>query len=200
MVFYVWRHPKPIGADGKCIGQTDIDVDKRKLKRLANKIQRFVRLHHLPKVIWVSPLQRSLKVGQILAQRGFQYHVAPDLAEIHFGVWDGQPWSQIAKQEIDNWCDDFTDFASEDGESLQQLFHRTEAWLNKMAMQKTMQNVQNSKDSPILVVGHAGWINAASMIVAGQEVPKIATEWPRPVNYLERRQLNFQPKKTDHLS
>ena len=146
MVFYVWRHPKPIGADGKCIGQTDIDVDKRKLKRLANKIQRFVRLHHLPKVIWVSPLQRSLKVGQILAQRGFQYHVAPDLAEIHFGVWDGQPWSQIAKQEIDNWCDDFTDFASEDGESLQQLFNRTEAWLNKMAMQ----NVQNSKDSPIL--------------------------------------------------
>jgi hypothetical protein len=30
-------------------------------------------------------------------------------------------------------------------------------------------------------------------------VPKIAAEWPRPINYLEHRQLNFYPKKTDHL-
>lgn len=184
MVFYIWRHPKPIDAEGVCMGQTDIWVDKRKLKRLANRIQRFVRLHQLPKVIWVSPLQRSLKVGQILAQRGFQYHVAPELAEVNFGVWDGQPWAQIAKQEIDDWCDNFADFAPKDGESLQQVFNRTEAWLNKMAK-------QNSDHRTILAVGHAGWINAASMIVAGQEVPKIAADWPRPVNYLECRQLNF---------
>ena len=184
MVFYIWRHPKPIGAEGICIGQTDIWVDKRKLKRLANRIQRFVRLHQLPKVIWVSPLQRSLKVGQILAQSGFQYHVAPELAEVNFGVWDGQPWAQIAKQEIDDWCDNFADFAPKDGESLQQVFNRTEAWLNKMA-------IQDSNHRPILAVGHAGWINAASMIVAGQEVPKIAADWPRPVNYIECRQLNF---------
>ena len=80
MVLYIWRHPKPIAANGFCIGQTDISVDKRKIKRLANKIQRFVRFHQLPKVIWVSPLQRSLKVGEILAPHGFQYHVAPELA------------------------------------------------------------------------------------------------------------------------
>ncbi|WP_243443300.1 histidine phosphatase family protein [Psychrobacter sp. JCM 18903] len=69
MILYIWRHPKPMNTEGICIGQTDIGVDKRKLKRLANKIERFVRLHHSPKTIWVSPLQRSLKVGQILAQR-----------------------------------------------------------------------------------------------------------------------------------
>ncbi|MEJ6068102.1 histidine phosphatase family protein, partial [Psychrobacter sp. 16-Bac2893] len=90
MIMYIWRHPKPVTAGGLCIGQTDVEVDKRKLKRLANKIQRFVRLQQLPKVIWVSPLQRSLKVGEILAQRGFECRVAPELAEIHFGDWDGQ--------------------------------------------------------------------------------------------------------------
>ncbi len=188
MVLYIWRHPKPIAANGFCIGQTDISVDKRKIKRLANKIQRFVRFHQLPKVIWVSPLQRSLKVGEILAPHGFQYHVAPDLAEIDFGGWDGRPWAQIPKQQIDDWCDHFADFAPKGGESLQQLFNRVENWLNEMA-------AQNSGQKPVLAVGHAGWINAASIIAAGQEAPKIAADWPRVVNYLQYRQLNFQPKK-----
>ena len=188
MVLYIWRHPKPIAANGFCIGQTDISVDKRKIKRLANKIQRFVRLHQLPKVIWVSPLQRSLKVGEILAPHGFQYHVAPELAEIDFGGWDGRPWAQIPKQQIDDWCDHFADFAPKGGESLQQLFNRAENWLNEMA-------AQNSGQKPVLAVGHAGWINAASMIAARQEAPKIAADWPQAVNYLQCRKLVFQPKK-----
>ena len=188
MVLYIWRHPKPIAANGFCIGQTDISVDKRKIKRLANKIQRFVRFHQLPKVIWVSPLQRSLKVGEILAPHGFQYHVAPELAEIDFGNWDGQPWAQIPKQEIDDWCDHFADFAPKGGESLQQLFERVENWLNEMA-------AQNRGQKPVLAVGHAGWINAASMIAARQEAPKIAADWPQAVNYLQCRKLVFQPKK-----
>ena len=184
MTLYIWRHPKPLAASGMCLGQTDMGVHPRKTKRLANQIQRFVQWHHLPKVIWVSPLQRSLKVGEILAQQGFQCNIAPALAEIDFGNWDGQPWAQIPKQQIDDWCDNFADFAPKGGESLQQLFERIENWLNEMAR-------QNSSHRPILVVGHAGWINAASMIVAGEEVPKIAAEWPRPVNYLEHRQLDF---------
>lgn len=188
MVLYIWRHPKPIAANGFCIGQTDISVDKRKIKRLANKIQRFVRFHQLPKVIWVSPLQRSLKVGEILAPHGFQYHVAPDLAEIDFGGWDGRPWAQIPKQQIDDWCDHFADFAPKGGESLQQLFERVENWLNEMA-------AQNRGQKPVLAVGHAGWINAASMIAARQEAPKIAADWPQAVNYLQCRKLVFQPKK-----
>ena len=188
MVLYIWRHPKPIAANGLCIGQTDISVDKRKIKRLANKIQRFVRFHQLPKVIWVSPLQRSLKVGEILAPHGFQYHVAPELAEIDFGGWDGRPWAQIPKQQIDDWCDHFADFAPKGGESLQQLFNRVENWLNEMA-------AQNSGQKPVLAVGHAGWINAASMIAARQEAPKIAADWPQAVNYLQCRKLVFQPKK-----
>lgn len=188
MVLYIWRHPKPIAANGFCIGQTDVSVDKRKIKRLANKIQRFVRLYQLPKVIWVSPLQRSLKVGEILALHGFRYHVAPELAEINFGNWDGQPWAQIPKQEIDDWCDHFADFAPKGGESLQQLFNRVENWLNEMA-------AQNSGQKPVLAVGHAGWINAASMIAARQETPKIAADWPQAVNYLQCRKLDFQPKK-----
>lgn len=182
MIFYIWRHPKPIAAEGLCIGQTDIKVDRRKIKRLANKIERFVRLHRLPKVIWVSPLQRSLKVGQILAQRGFQYNIAPELAEIDFGEWDGRAWEQMTKQEIDDWCDDFANFAPDNGESLQQLFNRVESWLDK---------VLSEKQSPVLIIGHAGWINAAKMLADGEAVPEVAAEWPPSVSYMSRNRLDF---------
>lgn len=191
MILYIWRHPKPIAATGLCIGQTDIKVDRRKLKRLANKVERFVRLHQLPKVIWVSPLQRSLKVGEILAKRGFQYKVAPELAEIHFGNWDGKYWQQIAKQDIDRWCDDFAHFAPKNGESLQQLFNRAESWLDNFSSEQ--------KDNPVLAIGHAGWISAAKMLANGQEVPNLAIKWPQPINYLKHYQLDFDPKKTGHI-
>ncbi|MBP2280663.1 hypothetical protein RCH20_001998 [Psychrobacter sp. PL15] len=40
-------------------------------------------------------------------------------------------------------------------------------------------------NTPILAVGHAGWINAAKMIDARQEVSQVAAEWPRSVAYGE---------------
>lgn len=178
MTLYIWRHPKPLAANGICLGQTDMGVDSRKIKRLANQIQSFVRMHQLPKVIWVSPLQRSLKVGQALAQRGFQCHIAAELSEISFGVWDGCPWEQIAKQDIDDWCNDFANFAPDQGESLQQLFTRVEYWLN--------QRITEQNDGIILAIGHAGWINAAKMINAGEDIPQIAADWLPAVAYCER--------------
>ena len=183
MILYIWRHPKPLSTDGLCIGQTDVNVNRRKLKRLANKIQRFVRLHQLPKMIWVSPLQRSLKVGQILAQRGFQYQVAPELAEIHFGEWDGKFWQQIEKQAIDEWCDNFANFSPANGESLQQLFNRAEIWLDKIAVEQV--------NTPVLAIGHAGWINAAKMIATDQAVPNLAINWPRSVAYLSCNRIDI---------
>ena len=175
MKLYIWRHPKPVAANGICLGQTDMGVNPRKIKRLANKIERFVRKHRLPKVLWVSPLQRSVKVGELLAQRGFEYHVDADLSELDFGAWDGLTWEQIGKPQIDAWCDNFANFDFETGESVQQLFLRVEHWLNAKSLKNGNQ--------PILAVGHAGWINAARMLADGQSAPKNVTDWPRPVVY-----------------
>ena len=183
MSLYIWRHPKPLVADGICLGHTDMAVDSRKLKRLAHHIERFVHLHQLPKVIWVSPLQRSYKVGQFLTQRGFVCHVAPELSELNFGDWDGQAWAQIGKEDIDTWCNNFADFAPNNGESLQQLFERVAEWLNARS---------TSIEMPILAVGHAGWITAATMIMAGKPVPQRATEWSAPVVYNQLAVLHTQ--------
>ncbi|WP_352338368.1 histidine phosphatase family protein [Psychrobacter sp. 16-MNA-CIBAN-0192] len=179
---YIWRHPKPLASAGICLGHTDMGVDRRKLKRLAHHIERFVRVYQLPKVIWVSPLQRSFKVGQLLIQRGFICHVAPELTEINFGAWDGQSWEKISKEDIDTWCDNFADFTPDNGESLQQLFERVATWLSTHNTEKN-DLLTVSKSSSILAVGHAGWITAAKMIAAGNPVPQLATEWSAPVAY-----------------
>lgn len=187
MKLYIWRHPKPLAASGICLGQTDMGVHPRKLKRLANQIERFVRINDLPKVIWVSPLQRSLKVGQILAQRGFACHITPDLIELNFGTWDGKLWMDIPKQAIDEWCAYFAHSAPYNGESVAQLFYRVEAQMENWSKARMLE--KNSE--PILAVGHAGWINMAKMLADEQGVPQTATDWPRPVGYRELSVLSF---------
>ena len=183
MTLYIWRHPKPLAVEGICLGQTNRGVAKRKLKRLANQIHKYAQRHHLPKIIWVSPLQRSLQVGQLLAKRGFDCHIAPELMEVNFGEWDGRPWRQIPWHEIDAWCEDFAEYQPGDGESVRQLFTRVEQWLNQQGLA--------NPDAPILIVGHAGWINAAKMICANQGVPLVAADWPKPVGYGVRTVLTL---------
>ena len=179
--FYLWRHPKPFNAQGRCIGHTDLSVDKRKLRRLANHIHAFTRRHRLPKVIWLSSLQRSRAVGDILAKRGFICHESTQLCEMNFGDWDGQPWSEIAKTEIDAWCADFARFAPSGGESVQQLCERVMRWLNQQLAAPSALN--NMAPHSVLVVGHAGWITAALRLWASQGVPQHAAAWPAPPKY-----------------
>lgn len=174
MTLYIWRHPKPVKVQGLCLGHTDAPVQARKLRRLANQIQGFARKNRLPNMIYTSPLQRAAGVGRLLAQQGWQWQVTPALAEIHFGSWDGRPWSDISKEEIDAWCADFAGFAPRGGESLQQLFARAKSWLDQLPPE------------PVLAVGHAGWINAARLIANGQAAPAQPAHWPRSVAYRQR--------------
>lgn len=210
MDLYLWRHPKPNNVQGLCFGQTEVAVDARKIKRLAHRINHYVKRHKLPKVIWVSPLSRCHHVGEQLQKLGFQCLVDRRLMETHFGVWENRYWHQISKAEIDAWCDNFAQFAPEGGESLTQLFARATDWLSELNQQQgvlansslinnslinnslikssLINNAVSSdsyvaKESAVLVVGHAGWITTVKMIAQGQDVPSQARDWPRPVKH-----------------
>ena len=125
MELIVWRHPKPQGVQGRCIGQTDVNVDRRKTKRLAHRIRQHARRHHLfaqqKAAIWTSPLRRCFDVGRILRGWGWTHHVDARLGEVNFGAWDGQRWDAISKADIDAWCDNFADARPGGGESVRQL-------------------------------------------------------------------------------
>lgn len=163
-MFTIWRHPKPRGAEGRCIGgRTDLPVDPRKAKRLAHRIRAHARRQGLPRDVVTSPLARASAVGRWLQRWGFRWQVDPALAEMDFGRWDGQAWSAIAPAEFDRWMADFRGFDFDGGESLTALLDRATAWQAPCA----------------LAVGHGGWITARHWR-GGQPTP---ANWPRPPGY-----------------
>lgn len=176
MELIVWRHPKPQGVQGRCIGQTDVPVDRRKAKRLAHRIRQHARRHRFfaqqKVVVWTSPLRRSFDVGRMLRGWGWVHQVDARLSEVNFGTWDGQRWDAIAKADIDVWCDNFAGAQPGGGESVNQLLARCGDFVNEQRSQSTC-----------WVVGHAGWINALAWGINHPDKAPEAAEWPTPVQY-----------------
>jgi alpha-ribazole phosphatase len=143
---HAWRHPLAAGAEGRCIGRTDLRCDPRRAKRLAHRIRSFARRRALPRIVITSPLQRSRAVGRWLARWGWQHHVHASLCELDFGRWDGSPWAALPRPEFDAWCADFEHHAPGGGESVAAL----------------LQRVRRFDPGPArIVVTHGGWLSAA---------------------------------------
>jgi alpha-ribazole phosphatase len=165
LILYAWRHPRAIGAEGRCIGHTDLPVDPRRAKRLAHRIRCLARQHGLPRIVITSQLQRSRAVGQWLSRWGWQHHVDPALAEMFFGSWEGQRWSDISQCAVDTWCDDFLHHAPGDGECLATLLQRV------LAFDRTRTRI---------IVTHGGWLAAAHWLARHAHAAPRADQWPTP--------------------
>jgi alpha-ribazole phosphatase len=169
---WVWRHPKPEGAAGRCIGAgTDLPVQRRRAKRLARRIQRFAHHHRLPHVVHSSGLLRCADVGRWLRRWGWRHHIAPALAEMDFGRWDGLPWSELSAADFEPWMQDFAGHAPGGTETLRQLLARAAAW---------------PAPAGGLIISHGGWMLARRwMEQEGAERTPSAAEWPAPPRYGE---------------
>jgi alpha-ribazole phosphatase len=174
MTLLVWRHPRPIGAAGRCIGLTDVPVDRRKAKRLAHRIRRYARRHGRPRVVWTSQLARAADVGRWLRRWGWQHRIDRRLSELDFGHWDGRAWTGIPQSEVDTWCEAFAVNAAGGGECVAALMARCAAFL------------EEHRDEPLHIVGHAGWMNSARWVLDAKPAPHLASEWPAAVAYCER--------------
>lgn len=164
---HVWRHPRAQGAEGRCIGRTDLGVDRRKAKRLAHRIRAFARRHGLPPRVVTSPLRRGADVGRVLAAWGWQHRIDPALAEVDFGHWDGRRWADIDRAAIDAWAADLLHARPGGGEPVCTLLRRVQLW--------------RPGDSR-LAVGHGGWLSAALWLARqdrpAQGQPIAAGDWP----------------------
>ena len=175
MSLHVWRHPKPAGARGLCVGRIDLTVDRRKAKRLAHRIRAHARRHALPRSVLTSRLQRSMAVGQALARWGWRHVVDPRLDEFDFGAWDGRPWSELAPAELDSWSREFASYRAGGGESVAALLERCRAFFADAA-----------EPTGCCIVTHAGWISAARWLQThAGEAPR-ALNWPAAVAYGQR--------------
>lgn len=167
---WAWRHPRPEGATGRCVGAgTDLPVHWRRAKRLARRIQRQARRAGLPHCVHTSPLRRCADVGRWLRRWGWRHVQDPALLELDFGSWDGRCWPDIGQAAVEAWVADFAAHRPGGGESLQQLLHRAAAWTPSPAAPGA------------IVVTHGGWMLARRWDVH-QALPVAAT-WPRSPAY-----------------
>lgn len=179
-----WRHPRPIGAEGRCIGRTDLPVDHRKAKRLAHRIRQAARRQAWPRVVHSSPLQRCAAVGRQLRRWGWRHHIDDGLLEMDFGAWDGLHWGQIAHAEVDAWCRDFAHHAPGHGENLHTMLQRVAHSLTRLSA---------SAQAPVLVVAHAGWMLSAQWVTQHDAAPAEPGQWPAAPRYGQRCALYAAP-------
>ncbi|MBT9495316.1 MAG: histidine phosphatase family protein [Paucibacter sp.] len=166
---WVWRHPRPDGAAGRCIGAgTDLPVHWRATKRLARRIQKLAQRERLPKIVYSSPLSRCADVAAWLKAWGWQHHQDPNLLELNFGAWDGRAWAEVQQTEVDAWVADFVDHAPGGGESLASLLERAGTWRPQAGR---------------LAISHGGWMLARRWVKEQGQVLPSAAAWPKPPGY-----------------
>lgn len=170
VVLHLWRHPRPRDVAGRCIGRTDVAVDRRRAKRLAHRVRTAARREGLPRTVHTSPLQRCADVGRWLRRWGWVHRIDLRLIELDFGAWDGQRWAQIPHAEVLAWEADFLQHAPGGGESLAALRRRVSAFVATAA----------HGAAPCLVIAHAGWIN--TLRTADQPALQSA-DWPAALGY-----------------
>lgn len=109
MILYLVRHPRPLIAPGICYGRLDVEAENPHPLISALGVQ-------LPPALpcWTSPLRRCRSLAQAL-------HPAPQidvrLAEMDFGAWEGRPWNEIPRSQLDAWAADVAGYAPPGGES-----------------------------------------------------------------------------------
>ncbi|MCL2150829.1 MAG: histidine phosphatase family protein, partial [Coriobacteriia bacterium] len=113
MKLYAIRHPKPLGAEGLCYGQSDLAVSPNDLLATAAKLQGL--LVDKPIDCWLSsPLQRCESLTRALTD---DFRCDDRLLEMHFGEWESLSWDDIDRQAFDDWMIDYVNQAPPGGES-----------------------------------------------------------------------------------
>lgn len=170
----VWlvRHAQPCIAPGCCYGALDVAAEAGATHQaalaLAQVLPAGVRVR-------VSPLQRCEQLAQCL--RGLRpdlaYETDVRLAEMHFGQWEGVPWSEIPRAALDAWVADFGAHRFGGGESANQVMLRVAGvWADTLAGA-----TQGAQDT--VWITHAGVARAASLLAQGVARVDCATQWPR---------------------
>ncbi|WP_051078331.1 histidine phosphatase family protein [Leeia oryzae] len=141
------RHSPCPEGDRRCYGRLDIAPD------LPGMQTALPALHAaLPEAydVWSSPAQRC---QQLAAQLSPVYLTSTCLQELDFGVWEGMPWDEVPRAELDAWAQDIWHFCPGGGESASQLQTRWQTFVDGLQSERLAR--------PQVIVTHAGVIRMA---------------------------------------
>ena len=167
MTLWLVRHAQPLIGKGICYGQLDMPADAEATQACAQELAKVLPDHI---TVVTSPLQRCELLAPVLL--GFRpdliVSVDPRLQEMNFGQWEGRPWADIPKAELDAWTDDFAHYrAGQTGESVSQFMARVAAALDELHLKQDT-----------LWITHAGVIRAATLLATGIRSITRADQWP----------------------
>jgi alpha-ribazole phosphatase len=150
---YLVRHGAASDAAGRCIGHCDIPLTSDG----AAAVDRVgALLSRRPDRVVASDLARAAESARVLARR-WNLPVAYDrrLREMHFGAWEGRPWSELERHDtvrLGAWMEDWVRVPAPDGESFEDVVARAREWLGE--------SQEAWRDEAVVVVTHAGFIRA----------------------------------------
>lgn len=110
--------------------------------------------------VYVSPLKRTIESAEII---GLDYIIDSRIREINFGVFEGLNYKEVNErypEEYRKWNEDYLNYRLPQGESMLDVFKRTEDFLSDIA----------NTGKRLLVVTHGGIIrNALSNVFGSRE-------------------------------
>ena len=167
MTLWLVRHAQPLVDAGLCYGQLDMKADASATRSCAQALAKV-----LPPGITVvtSPLQRCEQLAHALLALKPDLTVQKDtrLQEMNFGAWEGQPWVDIARADLEAWTTDFAHYRpGGSGESVSQFMARVAAAFDALP-----------RAANTLWVTHAGVMRAVELIAGGQRQLQRADQWP----------------------
>nr|WP_315260551.1 histidine phosphatase family protein [uncultured Duganella sp.] len=157
------RHPQPLVAPGVCYGSTDLAIAPGQLEQTLAALQLPAGLP-----IYSSPLRRCAELAARLSPE--PRHDAR-LAEMHFGVWEMQPWDAIPRAGIDAWAADMVNYHPGGGESVLQMAERINAFYDELTTDAII--ICHAGAMRLLVARHAGLSPAKMALQAAQTAHQI---------------------------
>ena len=144
------RHTTPSRHDGLCYGRLDLDLADSFLEEAQTSLRALGEID----AIYSSPLSRCLRLAEYIAKhRELSVVLEPRLIEMDFGRWEGRPWSDLPRKELDAWAKDFMHARPHGGESVAMLSERTSKALAEIS--------ECEAGNAVLCVTHSGVIKAA---------------------------------------
>ena len=148
------RHSAPLIAPGICYGRLDLplhpdaDID---------------RLAHDPLLpgsrrVWTSPSRRCRELADRIAEiLSVPLCADPRLLELDFGEWEGKPWDNTPRADLDRWAADLHGFRPQGGESGAELVAR-------------VKDFHDGLNQDCVVVSHGGPLRVLSALLRGEPV------------------------------
>lgn len=142
MEIHVIRHTAVENPENLCYGFSDIPLRNDFLEDF-NEVIIDEKFDH----IFSSPSRRCTLLADHF---NLNYHTYERLREMNFGDWEMKKWTDIPKEEIDPWYQDFVHIKATGGENLLEMQSRVLSFWNEFTSQ-----IHADK---VLIITHGGVI------------------------------------------